>query len=242
MTKEQLELYADKHLSPDLVVDRIDAYCANLDVKKVLSFVKGNLVLEMGAGSGYYTEECIKTFGHSYIVDASSKLLIEAKNKYLNSVTCFESYFEEFTPPDNLKFNAILATHVFEHFEDTVLVLKKAINWLAPHGRIIITVPNAESIHRKLAVKMGLQKSIYDLSARDKEVGHVRVYDLDKLKEHVSQAGGYKIVLESGLFLKTVHLGLMKDYSDDLLKALFDISEEIPSRLLANILLVIETE
>ena len=109
-----------------------------------------------------------------------------------------------------------------------------------PKGRIIITVPNAESIHRKLAVKMGLQKSIYDLSARDIEVGHVRVYDLDLLKKHVNQAGDYNIVVESGLFLKTVHLNLMKSYSDDLLKALFDISDEIPSRLLGNILMVIE--
>jgi len=143
-------------------------------------------------------------------------------------------------PPDNLKFNAILATHVFEHFYDTIAVLKKASNWLVPKGRIIITVPNAESIHRKLAVKMGLQKSIYDLSARDIEVGHVRVYDLDLLKKHVNQAGDYNIVVESGLFLKTVHLNLMKSYSDDLLKALFDISDEIPSRLLGNILMVIE--
>lgn len=103
-------------------------------------------------------------------------------------------------------------------------------------------MPNAESIHRKLAVKMGLQKSIYDLSARDVEVGHVRVYDIDSLRDHVLQAGGYKIINESGMFLKTVHLGLMKEYSDDLLKALFNISEEIPPRLLANILMVVEKE
>lgn len=242
MTKEELERYADKHLNPDHEVDRIDAYCASLYMKRVLPLVKGNIVLEMGAGSGYYTEECIKLYGHSYIVDASLKLLTQAKNKYQGSVTCFESFFEEFNPPDNLKFNTILATHVFEHFEDTVLFLKKARNWLAPGGRIIIQVPNAESIHRKLGVIMGLHKSIYDLSARDIEVGHVRVYDLDMLRDHVHKAGGYKIVLESGMNLKTAPLSLMKAYPDALLKALVDISDEIPSRLLASILMVIETE
>ncbi|MFZ4590388.1 MAG: class I SAM-dependent methyltransferase [Ignavibacteria bacterium] len=82
MTKKQLEQYAEKHLNPNYDVDRIDAFCAKLDVEKALTFVKGDVVLEMGAGSGYYTEACIKTFGHSYIVDASSKLLSEAKNKY----------------------------------------------------------------------------------------------------------------------------------------------------------------
>jgi 2-polyprenyl-3-methyl-5-hydroxy-6-metoxy-1,4-benzoquinol methylase len=240
ITKEQIENYALKHLDQEDNIERIDALCASLDVKKVFPYIIGRTVLEMGAGSGYYTEECIRIFGHSYIVDASSLLLIEAKRKYGDSITCFESFFENFIPPASIKFDTILATHIFEHVENPVLVLKQIKKWLNPDGRIIITVPNAESIHRQIAVKTMYQKSIYDLSERDKEVGHFRVYDINLLRDHVIQAGDYQIIEESGMFLKTVHLGLMKSYSDDLLKALFDISDEIPAKLLANILMVIK--
>ena len=88
-----------------------------------------------------------------------------------------------------------------EHISDPVLVLKKVSNWLKNDGVFCVAVPNAKSLHRLIAREMGILKSEYDLNQRDHELGHYRVYDLTKLKEHVVQAG-FNIIDSGGYFLK----------------------------------------
>lgn len=41
-------------------------------------------------------------------------------------------------------------------------------NWLKKDGEIIVIVPNKESIHRRLALNMGLIQKLDSLSERDK--------------------------------------------------------------------------
>jgi hypothetical protein len=95
-------------------------------------------------------------------------------------------------------------------------------------------VPNKESIHRQLAVIMGLQSALDSLGARDHLVGHQRVYSLDTLGADV-KAAGLKVDQEEGFFLKLLPNSMMLDYSIDLLEALNKISFQLPDKLLANI-------
>lgn len=237
-TKEDLEKIADVHLNPH-AAHLLDCKVLKLDMDKMISRVKGPSVLELGYGDGMWTEKMIEVFGHTHVVDASSKLLSRVKELYQDNVECYESFFEEFSPPDGKRFNTIIATHVFEHIHDPVKVMKRAKSWLAPGGRILIIVPNATSLHRQLAVMMGIQSTVYDFSPRDHEVGHVRVYDFKTLKEDVTTAG-YNIVFEQGLFLKILPNSMMTDFSDQLLEALVDISDDMQIELMANLVLVIE--
>lgn len=237
---ERLEQIAEHHLNPPAnhVVDtKVQFY----DLLKMIPFVKGPEVLELGYGDGMWTSKVIEIIGHTHILDASKKLLQSVKIKFGNKVTCYDSYFEDFTPPENLLFDTIIASHVFEHIDDSILVLKRARKWLAKDGRIIIIVPNAQSLHRELSVIMGIQKTIYDFSEADHQVGHVRVYDLKLLKEHVNEAG-YKIMHERGLFLKVLPNGMMTNYSEELIKAMVDISDKLPTHLMANLALVVTPE
>jgi len=234
--KQKLENIANKHLSPT-EEDRVDVFVAKSQMEFLLPYVLGDKVLELGYGFGYWTNKVIEIYKHTYIIDASKKLLDEAKNLYGDKVTCYESFFEDFDSP--IKFNTIIASYILEHVEDTVLVLKKAKEWLAPNGRIIIVVPNAESLHRQLAVLMNLQESIYTLGKRDYEVGHVRVYDSQMLNNDILEAG-YRIIYETGFFLKPLPFSMMTDYSDKLLQAMVEISPKLPINLMANLAFVIE--
>jgi len=85
---------------------------------------------------------------------------------------------------------------------------------------------------------MGLQDSLYTLSKRDLIVGHQRVYDLKSLKKQV-KSSGFKILEEKGFFLKPLSNGQMLEYDMNLLKAMNEISEELPFRFMANIALVV---
>ena len=107
-------------------------------------------------------------------------------------------------------------------------------NWIKDDGKIIIIVPNKESLHRQLAVIMNLQPELDTLGARDKLVGHQRVYSLDTLSKDVLDAG-YNIDDTAGFFLKPLPNSMMLDYSKDLVVALNEISPNIPKHLLANI-------
>ena len=90
----------------------------------------------------------------------------------------------------------------------------------------MIIVPNANSIHRQLAVMMGIQETIYEFSPRDYEVGHQRVYDLSKMLSDITSAG-FEIIFERGLSLKVLPNGMMTEFPDTLLKALVDISDNM---------------
>ncbi|MBK8521168.1 MAG: class I SAM-dependent methyltransferase [Chitinophagaceae bacterium] len=106
--------------------------------------------------------------------------------------------FEEFET--SRKYDTIIMSHVLEHIENPALVLKKIYNWLADDGVFLVSVPNAKSIHRMVAVQMGLLKSEYELNARDNELGHFRVYDMNILKAQMKDAG-FKIQESGGYFL-----------------------------------------
>jgi hypothetical protein len=113
-------------------------------------------------------------------------------------------------------------------------ILSNVATWLAPGGGVVAAVPNAQSLHRQLAVSMGLQPAIDHLSPRDHLVGHQRVYTLDELAADFEAAG---LVVEQrfGYFVKIVPNSMMREWSPDLMRALTTISDKIPPHLLANI-------
>lgn len=233
----RLESIAEVHINKDpaqIVDSKVQAH----DIEKIFGQIKGPTVLEMGHGDGMWTERLIREFGQTYLVDASRRLLDHAKSTYGDRIKVFESLFENFSPPDGLRFDTVVATHILEHVDDPVQVLKVAHNWLAPGGQILVIVPNATSFHRQLAVLMGIQQTVYDLSPRDHVVGHQRVYDLPRLKQDAEKAG-YVVVYERGFFLKILPNNMMSEFPDDLLKALVDISDGLPAEWMANIGIVV---
>lgn len=234
---EKLESIADVHINHD-PAQALDSKAQALDMEKVLPYVVGPAVLELGYGDGMWTRRIIELHDKTHLVDASAKLLNHARSVHGDQVTTFNALFETFVPPDDLRFNTIVATHILEHVDDPVVVLERAKSWLAPGGKVVIIVPNATSLHRKLAVIMGIQSTVYDFSPRDHVVGHQRVYDLPTLRADAMKAG-YNIEFERGLFLKTLPNSMMTDFSDELLKALVDISDEMPAEMMANLALVI---
>lgn len=227
------EVHINKH--PAHIVDN---KALAIDREKMIPYIRGPKVLELGCGDGDWTPRMIDIFGHSYVLDASSKLLAHVEAANPGKVTLFNSLFEEFTPPGGLKFNTVVATHVLEHVDDPVRVLRRCREWLAPDGVVLVVVPNATSIHRQLAVMMGIQGTVYDFSPRDHEVGHQRVYDMPKMRADIASAG-FEIVFERGLFLKILPNGMMTEFPDALIKALVDISDGMPAEWMANIAFVV---
>jgi hypothetical protein len=73
---------------------------------------------------------------------------------------------------------------------------------------------------------MGMEGRPTDSNARDREVGNRRTYDRYEFRELLKQAG-LRVELLQGCFLKPVSSAQMADWSDDLLRALSAVGDEL---------------
>jgi 2-polyprenyl-3-methyl-5-hydroxy-6-metoxy-1,4-benzoquinol methylase len=164
-------------------------------------FNKGSL-LELGSYKGDFTKRFLSYFDDVTCVEASDIVMAEAKIKLGDKVTFINSLFEEAALPK--RFDNIVLTHVLEHLDDPVLVLKRVNDeWLTDNGRLFLVCPNANAPSRQIAVKMGLISHNAAVTPAEAEHGHRCTYSLDTL-ERDAVAAGLKVVHRSGIFFKAL--------------------------------------
>jgi GNAT superfamily N-acetyltransferase/SAM-dependent methyltransferase len=164
-------------------------------------FHKGSM-LELGSFKGDFTRRFLPYFDDITCVEASDVAIAEAKQKLGDKVKFVNSLFEKailFKRYDN-----IVLTHVLEHLDEPVRVLKR-INeeWLAENGRFFLVCPNANAPSRQIAVKMGLITHNAAVTSDEASHGHRCTYTLDTL-ERDAVAAGLKVVHRSGIFFKAL--------------------------------------
>ena len=202
---------------------------ATISMARKLCFQKR--ILHMGIGNGLAAKMLDEIVDRQTVIEGSGAIL--DKFAFKSKKTEFiEVLFEEFQSGD--KYNVILANHVMEHVDDPVNVLEHIKSFLEDDGKIFITVPNANSIHRLIGVKMGLLENKFELNKSDIELGHQRVYDFNSLKDDIKKAG-LTIKDSGGYNLKMVSLSQMKDWPQELLDAIFVVSQSMPKEICANL-------
>lgn len=164
-------------------------------------FNKGSL-LELGSFKGNFTQRFMPYFDDITCVEASGDAVTAAKQKIGDKVKFVNSLFEKATLPK--RYDNIVLTHVLEHIDDPVLVLKRINDeWLAENGRFFLVCPNANAPSRQIAVKMGLISHNAAVTPAEAEHGHRCTYTLDTL-ERDAVAAGLKVVHRSGIFFKAL--------------------------------------
>lgn len=126
-------------------------------------------ILDIGGGDG----SCWNYLDTRYTVD-----LLDFDSDLSNKSTYYRNIFIADVAEDDIsvkcsKYDAICLMGVLEHVEDPVSLLKSSGEC---SELIFITVPNAESFHRVLGVRLGFIDSVFDLDEQDLRIGHKRVY------------------------------------------------------------------
>jgi 2-polyprenyl-3-methyl-5-hydroxy-6-metoxy-1,4-benzoquinol methylase len=156
--------------------------------------------IELGSASGRLTALLADRCRKVVAVDGSARFLAIARTTARQQNVCFvHSMFEDWETKQT--FNLAVMHHVLEHLDAPVPLLRTLRGLVANDGVLAITVPNAHALSRQLAVRMGLLKSVYDLTPNDYHHGHRRVYDWQSLEADVA-AAGYTVVARHGLALK----------------------------------------
>ncbi|WP_298262180.1 class I SAM-dependent methyltransferase [uncultured Litoreibacter sp.] len=100
-------------------------------------------VLDVGTGTGTFASSWLEAGGSSdlSLLDQSTEMLKQARQHFaLRGVSpkIINSKFDDFST--DTKFDAILAAHVLEHFENPAEAMRKFARTLAPQGRLYLVV------------------------------------------------------------------------------------------------------
>lgn len=184
------------------------AYSFDFDVmhhymlKAFLPYMAKTSLLELGSFKGDFTKRFVDHVDSIMCVEASSNAISEAKNKLPDKINFLNSRFEEAQIND--RFDNIVMTHVLEHIDDPIEVLKRVNDeWLSDNGKFFLVCPNANAPSRQIAVKMGLITHNSAVTPAEEEHGHRCTYTLDTL-ERDAKAAGLKVVKREGIFFKAL--------------------------------------
>ena len=171
-------------------------------IKSFEPFFRNGSLLELGSFKGDFTIRFLPHFNDITCVEASDVAIEEARLKLGDKVKFVNSLFE--TATLTKRYDNVVLTHVLEHLDDPVLVLKRINDeWLAEGGRFFLVCPNANAPSRQIAAKMGLISHNAAITPAEAAHGHRITYSLDTL-ERDAKTAGLKVVHRSGIFFKAL--------------------------------------
>ena len=207
------------------------------------SFFQDGSLLELGSFRGDFTKRFAARFDDITCVEASAEAITEARDKLGSKANILHSTFEEAAL--ERQYDNIVLTHVLEHLDDPVGLLKRVNHeWLAKHGRFFLVCPNANAPSRQIAVKMGMISHNAAVTPAEKEHGHRCTYSLDTL-ERDAVAGGLEVLHRSGIFFKALanfqwdRLLSTDIVSQEYLEGCYQLGQQYPD-LCSSIMLVCE--
>jgi len=200
-------------------------------------------VLELGVGDQVWTPMLLAKYRDVTTVDGAASLLDAMGQKLAGTESASRwhpvaSLFEDFIP--ETLFDLVLVTYVLEHVDDAKAVIKQARKrWVRAGGLLAVVVPHATSLHRRLAVHMGLARNPAELGDSDRKLGHKHCFTHVEMEALLIDAG-FKIREKRGMFTKVLPNSLLTACSDAQLKGLFDLGRELPIEYSAAIYFLAE--
>lgn len=182
--------------------------------QRIANFCKdASSLLELGLGHGITASVFQQHFNRHVVIDASPAVIQNYRQRFPDSkIEIVESYFELFDTSE--RFDVIVFGYILEHVDDPIQILKHFRTFLAPGGRMFVTVPNAEVLNRRLGHLAGLLPDMKELSEHDLLLGHKRYYTVDSLRKDI-ETSGYKVTRMEGIYLKPLTTSQMMSLNLD---------------------------
>lgn len=215
----------------DLDFEQILVKYRQKNILRKLSSVKNPRVLEIGVGA-----QPLLSSVRKHMIEIESWTIVEPAKIFINMLEGHKlsncEVIHDFYPCDlgQRKFDVIICSGLLHEIPDPESILMEVFSSLDHNGIFIANVPNALSLHRQLALEMGLINSLYDLSERNKKLQQHKVFDIISFRELIASAG-LSIVEEGGYFLKPLdhkNMHIISDISNRIHDALYYLGEKYP--------------
>lgn len=203
-----------------------DSILMKYKIMAISEFINGKTMLDIGCGVGTLTKAIADNFERVVGIDGSRVKINKARDKNQGGnieydLCLFENYKRR------TQFDFIVCTNFLEHVDDSLSFLWQVKKILSPNGLVVLTVPNALGLHKRIGRAMGLIDDFYKLTPADIEKGHKRVYDSPSLKKELITAG-FKIIHVGGILLKPLSHKQMESWDPRIIDALYEVGKEIP--------------
>lgn len=175
-------------------------------IKSFMPYLRKGNLLELGSYKGDFTRRLldIPIIEDITCVEAAGDAVYMLKQTFTDNdrVNSIHSMFETVTLP--VKYENIVCTHVLEHLDDPVTVLKRINDeWITDDGHLLLVCPNANAASRQIAVAMGLISHNSAVTPSEAQHGHKRTYSMETLFYDIARAG-LLVVHGSGIFFKAL--------------------------------------
>lgn len=117
-----------------------------LKLKRFFGYIKTPTLLDVGCATGWITDVSSRMGFNASGLEANPFLADVARKKF--KLEIYEGFLEELDTEN--KFDAVTMFHVLEHMVDPHSALKTINNLLNDKGKLMIVVPNGESLGTKI--------------------------------------------------------------------------------------------
>ena len=180
-------------------------------IEKLISS-KSKRILDIGSGPGFFLRRA-KRRGWNVIGVEPSPLASNYANK--QNIPTIQKFFQEVTPSEIGKFDAIHTFDVLEHVNNPIAVIEKAYSLLKKNGVIVVEVPNDFNPLQKLAQKTLKKKEWWiTLSSWSKNSGniqHLNYFNFSSISDLLKRTG-FKIIIKESTFPLELFLLMGQDY------------------------------
>lgn len=183
-----------------------------------LAVIQPSVVIEIGVGS----ELMAKNFRG--IDNIKKWISVEPSDEFYSSAIMakipnfeiyhgtFEDKYKQIKKSLNQAPDYIICSGLLHEVSDSSALIQALRNFMNDMNECIlhVSVPNADSFHRRLAKSMGIIDEVNSLSQRNILLQQNRVYDLNQLSHEFNEFG-FEIVNHGGYFLKPFTHEQMQD-------------------------------
>jgi 2-polyprenyl-3-methyl-5-hydroxy-6-metoxy-1,4-benzoquinol methylase len=152
-------------------------------------------------------------------IDAARARGLERARFVVADVTTFE--------PDDGPYAHVVAAHLVNELDDPVAFLTRCAQWLAPGALLHVAVANARSVHRLVAVEMGLLDDLAAPSAGLARFSAGALLDADGLVA-LGAAAGLRCTHREPVLLKPLPNARMAELPDELIRGLDAVAHHFP--------------
>jgi len=211
------------------------AYRRRLLIERLLA-LRPQVVLEVGCGPellyAAYLEHATPVLNWT-AVEPTHAWCLQARNAALPGMSLLEGLLENIIPtvlstlvrsPD-----VVICSGVLHEVPSAHTLLEAMRATMGRHSLLHVNVPNATSLHRRLALAMGLIPSLDTISARNVQLQQHRVYDFRSLSADIERAG-LRIEGKGGYLVKPFTHAQMESIASLLGEAVLDGLFELGKR------------
>lgn len=233
MTDRALLDYSARY-DPDTDVDRHFTLATGRRIRRW--FRPGDRVLEFGCATGLMTAQLAERDVTVQALERSAAYAEQARARALPGVTVHHGDIAAWTPPG--RFEQIVAANLLNELPDPQAFLARCRAHLAPGGLVHVSVNNPRSLHRIMALEMGLIDDLAAVSERGALYPSTPLMEADTVVALAAQAG-LACVHREGVVVKPLTNDRLAELPDGVIEGLDRLARHLPEHGALNYLIFV---